>query len=480
MVDYRPSRRRRQRSRLSSSRKTSEIFLVSKLLKYAFFALVAAVIAVPIAFLWISRDLPTPGKLVTAQHKDATRIYDRKGVLLYSVYQDENRYYVKLSDISPKLQEATIAIEDKDFYKNNGFSLTGYLRSFARLLFFRRIAGGGSTITQQLVKNVLLSPEQTPTRKVKELILSIQVDQRFSKKEILEMYLNNIPYGGTAVGIEAASQMYFGKKSSEIDLAQAAFLAGLPQSPSIYSPFTGNKYYIDRTKAVLKQMANQNYISKSQSEEAFKEIENYKFSQRETAIKAPHFVFYIKELLAKQFGEQAMETGGLQITTTLDYDLQKKAEEIVKDEIDGLKGYHVSNGAAMITDPKTGEILTMVGSKDYFAKDMDGNFNAAYSARRQPGSSLKPVIYATAFEKGYTPATVLMDTKTEFYSGDPNEKPYTPVNYDGKFRGPVQIRFALGNSLNIPAVKTLALVGIKDAMQTGYDMGIENWEPEAP
>lgn len=357
------------------------------------------------------------------------------------------------------------------------FSVTGYLRSFVRLIFNRRISGGGSTITQQLVKNVLLSPEQTPTRKLKELILAIQVDQRFSKKEILEMYLNNIPYGGTAVGVEAASQMYFGKKASEIDNAEAAFLAGLPQSPSVYSPFTGNKYYIDRTKAVLKQMVAQKYISKEESEQDLKEIENYTFSQRDTAIKAPHFVFYVKEILAKQFGEQAVETGGLQITTSLDYELQKKAEDIVKDEIDSLKNYKVSNGAAMVTDPKTGEILAMVGSKDYFANDMDGQFNAAYTARRQPGSSLKPVIYATAFEKGYTPSTMLVDAKTEFTSGDPSETPYVPVNYDGKFRGPVQIRFALGNSLNIPAVKTLALVGIKDAMQTGYDMGIENWQP---
>lgn len=477
MVDYRTRRRSRRSVRGSSGGRVKEVFLLSRLLKYAFFALIAFVIAIPIMFLWISRDLPTPGKLVTAQHKDATRIYDRKGELLYSVYQDENRSYVKLGDISPKLQEATIAIEDKDFYKNKGFSVTGYARSVVRLLIFRRIAGGGSTITQQLVKNVLLSPEQTPTRKIKELILAIQVDQRFKKSEILEMYLNNIPYGGTAVGIEAASQMYFGKKANELDLAEAAFLAGLPQSPSIYSPFSGNKYYIDRTEAVLKQMAAQKYITKEEGEAALKKIEKHTFSQKDTAIKAPHFVFYIREMLAKEFGEQAVETGGLQVTTTLDYDLQKKSEEIVEEEIDKLKGYKVSNGAAMVTDPKTGEILTMVGSKDYFSEDIDGNFNAAYTGKRQPGSSLKPIIYATAFEKGYTPSTMLMDVKTEFSDGTDGQPPYSPVNYDGKFRGPVQIRFALGNSLNIPAVKALAMVGVEDAMQKAYDMGIENWEP---
>jgi len=468
---------RRRKRRISQGAKAKELFLVSRLLKAAFFALIALVIFIPVAFLWISRDLPTPGKLVSAQKKDATRIYDRKGDLLYSVFQDENRYYVKLEDIAEKAQQATIAIEDKDFYENKGFSVTGYMRSFFRLIFSRRISGGGSTITQQLVKNVLLSPEQTPTRKIKELILAIQVDQRFEKNEILEMYLNNIPYGGTAVGIEAASQMYFGKKANELDIAESAFLAGLPQSPSIYSPFTGNKYYVDRTKAVLRMMVNEKYITKEESEAALSKIENYKFSQKDTAIRAPHFVFYIKEVIARQFGEQALETGGLQVTTTLDFDIQKEAEEIVKAEIDKLEGFNVSNGAAMVTDPKTGEILAMVGSKDYFAEDMDGNFNAAYSARRQPGSSLKPVIYAAALEKGYTAATLFMDTKTEFHTGDPVDKPYIPVNYDGKFRGPVQMRFALGNSLNIPAVKALAQVGIRDAMQTGYDMGIENWEP---
>lgn len=476
MADYRPMRRRRRRLRAPSS-KVKEIFLLSKLLKYAFFALIGLVIFIPIAFLWISRDLPTPGKLVTSQQKDATRIYDRKGELLYSVYKDENRYYVKIDDIAMNVQEATIAIEDKDFYKNKGFSITGYLRSFVRLIFSRRISGGGSTITQQLVKNVLLSPEQTPARKIKELILAIQVDQRFKKDEILEMYLNNIPYGGTAVGIESASQMYFGKKANELDVAESAFLAGLPQSPSIYSPFTGNKYYVDRTEAVLKQMVDQKYITKDESKKALAKIDNYTFSQKDTSIRAPHFVFYIKEIIARQFGEQALETGGLQITTTLDYDIQKKAEEVVKSEIEKLKGFRVSNGAAMVTDPKTGEILAMVGSKDYFAEDTDGNFNAAYSARRQPGSSLKPIIYSAALEKGYTASSVFIDAKTEFYTGNEVDKPYTPVNYDGKFRGPVQMRFALGNSLNIPAVKTLSLVGIHDAMQLGYDMGIENWEP---
>ncbi|HVZ58673.1 MAG TPA: transglycosylase domain-containing protein, partial [Patescibacteria group bacterium] len=332
-------------------------------------------------------------------------------------------------------------------------------------------------ITQQLVKNVLLTNQQVLSRKIKELILSIQVDNKFSKDQILEMYLNNIPYGGTAVGVEAASEQYFGKSVKDLDLAQSAFLSGLPQLPSLYTPFSGNKYYIGRTQAVLKQMVVNKYITQPQADKALNEIKNYQFTQHAANLKAGHFVMYVRQLLADKFGDQAVQSGGLQVTTTLDYKMQSQAEQIVKDQIDGLKKYDVSNGAAMIEDPKTGEILTMVGSKDYFATDIDGNFNVTTQALRQPGSSMKPIIYAKAFEKGYTPATMLMDVKTDFPTGDPTDPMYTPVNYDGKYHGPVQIRFALGNSFNVPAVKTLALVGIKDSMQLAYDMGVKTWEP---
>lgn len=444
---------------------------------------------VPLLFLWFARDLPTPGKLVTSKYKDATRITDKKGELLYSVYQDENRSYVKLSQIPIRLQEATISIEDKDFYKNNGFSPIAYVRVARNAILGKGLAGG-STITQQLVKNVLLSNERSLPRKIKELILAIQVNQKYKKPEILEMYLNNIPYGGTAIGVEAASQQYFGKNATELNLAESAFLAGLPQSPSRYAPFTGSKSYVGRTEAVLKQMVENKYISKNEADKALNDIENYKFSERNEAIKAAHFVMYVKERLADQFGEQAVTTGGLQVTTSLDYDIQEKAEEIVKDEVDKLSTYKVGNGAAIVSDPTTGEILAMVGSKDYFGESapegctsgddcvFDPNLNVSTSNTRQPGSSMKPIVYATALEKGYTASTLLMDTKTEFpTSGTPPT--YTPVNYDGKFRGPSQVRFALGNSLNIPAVKMLAKVGIEPVMRKAYDMGINNWEPSA-
>jgi len=448
----------------------------SKITRLILIAFIAGIIIVPLLFVWYSRDLPTPGKLVTSRYKDATRIYDRKGELLYSVYQDQNRTYVKLPEIPKYLRLGTIAIEDKDFYKNNGFSPIGIVRALARSVLSGRIAGGGSTITQQLVKNVLLTSEKSLPRKIKELILSIQVDNRFTKDQVLEMYLNNISYGGTAIGVEAAAGQYFGKSAKELNLAQSAFLSGLPQLPSLYTPFSGNKYYIARTDAVLKRMVADKYITKAEADKALLEIKNYEFTEHAANLKAGHFVMYVRNLLAEQFGEQAIQSGGLQVTTSLDYSMQEKAEEIIKEEIDSLKKYKVSNGAAMIEDPRTGEILTMVGSKDYFDADIDGNFNVVTQASRQPGSSMKPIIYAKAFEKGYTPSTMLMDVNTDFRTGE-SDPVYTPVNYDGKFRGPVQVRFALGNSFNIPAVKMLAHVGIKDSMQLAYDMGVKSWEP---
>lgn len=470
-MDYKSPRHRARKKRVSWA------LIFNKILVLFLLGIVACIVAVPVLFLWFSRDLPEPGRLVASKYKDATKIYDRKGILLYSVYQDENRTYVKLSDIPKPLREATISIEDTDFYKNQGFSPVAYLR-VAWNFFTGKGLAGGSTISQQLVKNVLLSSERSIPRKIKELILSIQVNQKYSKDEILEMYLNNIPYGGTAIGVEAASEMYFGKKVKKLDLAESVFLAGLPQSPSLYSPFSGNKYYLGRSKAVLKQMVEDGYITKAESDKVYKQIAGFQFSQKYSSIKAPHFVMYVKDKLEEQFGSQMVLSGGLQVTTTLDWDIEKKAEEIVKDEIDKLKDYHVNNGAAMVADPKTGEIMAMVGSKDYFDTDIDGNYNVTTSNNRNPGSSMKPIIYAAAFEKGYTPATMLMDVRTEFPSNDP-EKPYIPVNYDGKFRGPVQLRFALGNSLNIPAVKVMSLVGIDAGMKKAYDMGIRNWEPTA-
>lgn len=488
MLDY--GRRSRRRSKyftltlpafgkrflgVNSLSNTPKIVLYQKIAKFSFIGLIGLILLMIFLFIWYGRELPAPGKLIAAQANQSSGIYDRNGELLYSVYQDQNRIYVNLKDIPKYLQQGTIAIEDKNFYQNKGFSITGYIRGLLIDPILRRRVSGGSTITQQLVKNVLLTSERTLPRKVKELMLAIQVDSKYSKEQILEMYLNDVPYGGTAIGVQAASQVYFNKDVKELNLAESAFLAGLPQGPSLYSPFSGNKYYLGRTKEVLKQMQNQGYITQKQADDAYKEIEKKEFTQTNTGIKAPHFVFYVKQQLEKQFGEAAVENGGLRVTTTLDYKIEKEAEKIVKEEIDKVKSLKVGNGSAMVTIPKTGEILAMVGSKDYFDTDNDGNFNATTSYR-QPGSSLKPVTYATAFTRGYTPSTLLMDTQTNFKTQD-SEKDYIPVNYDGKFRGPVQVRFALANSFNIPAVKMLAMVGVKNVMQKAYEMGIDNWQP---
>ncbi len=439
------------------------------------------------AVIFFATQVPDPSDLSSREIASATKIFDKNGQLLYDIYQNQNRTPVKLSDIPPYIKEATISIEDKDFYKHGGFSLVGIGRAFFDLVIHRQVEGGGSTLTQQLVKNALLSGERTLTRKLKELILAIQVERAYSKDQILEMYLNEIPYGGTAYGIEAASNLYFGKSAKDLDLAQAALLAGLPQRPSVYSPYgTHPELAKARQKEVLRRMVEDKYITQDQAKAAEDEPLTYRTGQSEQGFKAPHFVLYVKEKLIEQFGDKMVESGGLRVTTTLDYDLQKKAEEIVKKEVDDLTSAKVGNGAAVVLDPKTGQILAMVGSKDYFGDSKpDGckegatctfepNVNAAISPR-QPGSATKPIAYARALEKGYTANQVYMDVKTEFPGG--NQPAYVPGNYDGQFHGPVQMRYALGNSFNIPAVKNLALVGVKDVMNLGYQMGLSTWEP---
>jgi len=291
------------------------------------------------------------------------------------------------------------------------------------------------------------------------------------------MYLNNVPYGGSAVGVEAASNLYFAKHAKDLTFSEAAFLAGLPQAPSYYSPYAGNgNAYVDRAEAVLKRMVQDGYISKKQRDKAISEINAFAFSKREGTIKAPHFVMYVRQKLVDLFGEDRVENGNLTVKTTLDYDMQKEAEKILYDELERIKDYRVGNGSMVVLDAKTGAILSMVGSKDYFDTDNSGNFNAVL-AKRQPGSSLKPIVYATGLEKGYTASTLFMDIQTEFPTYDEDDSIYKPVNYDGKYRGPVQMRFALANSLNIPAVKMLAKIGIKPVMQKAYEMGIQDWEP---
>lgn len=461
---------------LSDSSSLKRIKFLSNLSTAWLAAIIVGAVVFLAAVVFFATQVPSPESLQNRQVAAATKIYDRNGELLYDIFQNQNRTPIKLIDVPPVVKQATVSIEDKNFYTERGFSVTGIVRSLFDLLIHRQVEGGGSTLTQQLVKNALLGNEQSIVRKLKELILAIQVERVYSKDQILEMYLNEIPYGGTSYGIEAAANLYFGKHAKDLDLAEAALLAGLPQRPSVYSPYgTHPELAKQRQSEVLRRMREDGVITKEQEERAKNETLTYRTAQNEVGFKAPHFVLYVKEKLIEQFGEKMVEQGGLKVTTTLDEKLQEQAQKIVTSEISNLKGYKVGNGAAVILDPKTGQILSMVGSKDYFARDYDGNVNVTL-ALRQPGSATKPITYSAALQKGYTAASVLEDVKTDF-PGGADHPTYTPVNYDGQFRGPIEIRYALGNSINIPAVKTLANVGVKQDMDLAYRMGLTSWEP---
>ncbi len=453
-----------------------KILTITAVLISVFFGLfLLGVIVIIIVFAWFARDLPSPTTLKDRSVDQATKIMDRNGKTLYSVYDKQNRELVTLDKIPKDLINATIDTEDKDFYKHQGFAVEGYFRILYDLIRYHRLIGA-SSITQQLVKNTLVGGERTPTRKLRELILAIQVDKRFSKDEVLQMYLNEIPYGGTTYGVETAAQTYFGKPAKDLTLTESAILAGLPQSPTYYSPF--GEYpdaYKNRAKYVLRRMREEKHITKEQETASLGELDSIKFADQKIDIQAPHFTLYVKDLMEQKYGKEVVASGGLRIYTSLDLDLQNKVQEIVRTEVDKLAKAKVGNGAAVVLNPKTGEILAMVGSKDYFAKDYDGQVNVT-TRNRQPGSATKPITYAVGFTKGYTPATMWLDVQTEFDAG-PGQDPYKPVNYDGKYRGPVQTRTALGSSLNVPAVKALATNGIKDTMKTAYEMGISNWEP---
>lgn len=471
----------------------------SKLWRFKFLSkLSTTMLVVVIGFLlllfgtviYFATQIPSPSDLTNREIVSSTKILDRSGELLYDIYQNQNRTPVKLADIPGYAKQATISIEDKDFYKHSGFSLTGIARSVFNLIVHRKVEGGGSTLTQQLVKNALLTSETSLVRKLKELILSIQVEKTYSKDQILEMYLNEIPYGGTAYGIEAAANLYFGKDAKDLNLAESSLLAGLPQRPSVYSPYgTQPQLAKTRQKEVLKRMVEDGYINSQQAKDAENVELTFRTKQNELGFKAPHFVLYVKEKLIEQFGDKLVEQGGLKVTTTLDLKMQEKAQAVVKDEVEKLNSSKIGNGAAVVLDPKTGQILAMVGSKDYFGDSLpkgcksgvdcvfEPNVNVALSMR-QPGSATKPITYAKALEKGYTANYTLMDVRTEF-PGGASMPSYSPANYDGQFRGPVQMRYALGNSFNIPAVKMLALVGVKDVLDLGYRMGITTWEPTA-
>lgn len=433
-------------------------------------------IAIPVVLLlgifyyFILRDLPSPTRLVSTAIPQSTQIYDRSGTLLYSIYDKKNQIFIPLTTIPKTVQEATIAIEDKDFYRHGPIDFRGIARAFYVTLFHKQVQGG-STITQQLVKNSLLSPEQTILRKIREIVLSFATEVLYPKNRILELYLNQIPYGGTAYGIEAAAETYFGKHAKDLDIAESALLAGLPEAPTTYSPFGARPELAkQRQEDVLKAMKDQGYISNDQYEKAVKE--QLKYATVANNIKAPHFVLYIKDLLEKQYGADFVETGGLQVKTSLDLSLQDYVQASVAAEISQLGAYHVTNGAAVVTEPATGEVLAMVGSRDYFdTTNTDGNVNIALQ-HRQPGSSIKPINYADGLINGYSAATPFADQPICF--PNPTGAAYCPVNYDGKFHGIVDMRQALGNSFNIPAVKMLKANGVQSMLTLAHEMGISS------
>lgn len=429
------------------------------------------IIVVIVGLFFFLKDLPSPANLnKPSAYPISTKILDRNGQLLYEIYDDQNRTPIKLDDLPQYLKEATLAIEDKNFYRHHGFDTGGLLRAAYKTLTGQRLEGG-STITQQLVKVALLTPERTVSRKIKEAILTVATEILYSKNQILEMYLNHIPYGGTAYGVEAASHRFFNKSAKDLSLAESTLLVGLPQAPSRYSPLGNPDSAKARQSLVLERMVEDKYITQEVATTA-KNSELH-FADSGTDISAPHFVMYVREILEEKYGINKVEQGGLRVTTTLDLDLQNAAQATLSAELTSLKRLKISNGAGLVTNPGTGEILAMIGSKDYFSTDIDGKVNVT-TRLRQPGSSIKPLNYALGLEtKVITPSTMLLDTPICF--SVTGQADYCPKNYDNTFRGLTQIRFALGNSLNIPAVKVLSLNSLGNFISFSRRMGITTW-----
>lgn len=460
-------------------------FAGKNLAVWGFRAAAAGILLISFLFIYYSFNLPNPNKLLTRQTIESTKILARDGkTVLYEVHGEVNRTLVNLDQIPQDLRDATIAIEDKDFYSHRGISITGLVRSAIVDILAGEKRQGGSTITQQFVKNAVLSREKAYSRKLKEIILSIEIEAKFSKDDILKLYLNEIPYGRNAYGIEAASRAYFGKSAKELSLAESAYLAAIPQAPTYYNPFGPNREALDRRKnIVLNSMREQGYITDQEFETAKSTEVN--FNKIRSSIIAPHFVFYVEDYLAEKYGERTLQEGGLRVHTTLDPKLQEIAETAVREELEKNGAKRNAHNAGLVAiDPKTGQILAMVGSKNFTGDpepagcvpgescQFEPDVNVT-TAQRQPGSSFKPFVYVTAFKKehGYAPGSVLMDVVTNFGSTGSGSD-YVPKNFNGNQYGPVSMRKALAGSLNIPAVKTLSLIGVDSAVQTARSLGI--------
>lgn len=430
--------------------------------------------------LWVSTfQIPTLESFEERKVTQSTKIYDKTGeILLYDVFNNIKRTVIPFGDISIHIKNATIAIEDTEFYEHAGVRPLATLRA----VFLQPLRGkgvqGGSTITQQVIKNSVLTSERKVSRKIKEWVLAVRLEQMLDKENILNIYLNETPYGGSVYGVEEASRRFFNKTASEVTIAEAAYLAALPQAPTFYSPYGNNVAALENRKnLVLNRMLSEGFINQEEYDQAREEVVEFQIRD-DQGIKAPHFVVYVRELLTDVYGEDMVENGGLVVTTTLDWELQQKAEEIVyKYALENAEMYDAENASLVAIDPATGGILVMVGSRDYFDEEIDGNFNIAI-ANRQPGSAFKPFVYAEAFKKGYTPETILFDLKTQFSTTcAPNNMTsengcYSPTNYDDAFRGPMTMRDALAQSVNVPAIKAFYLAGTRDALRFARDIGI--------
>ena len=443
-------------------------------------AVIIALIAIGSAITWASLvPLPSIDNFENRKVAESTKIYDRTGnIVLFDVYGQIRRTVVPLEEISPYIRKATIAIEDAEFYAHKGFRPLSFLRALFVNMTSGSFSQGGSTLTQQVVKNALLTQRKTISRKIEEIILALRLERVYSKDQILQTYLNETSYGGTIYGVQEASQYFFGMDAKDLDLAQAAYLAALPQAPTRYSPHGSHRDLLDaRQKFVLRRMLDEGLITEEEHARAAEETVEFR-SSATAGIKAPHFVFFIREYLEEKYGADIVAQGGLKVVTTLDWDLQEKAEAIVAKHAPGMQAnFRAENEGVVALEPSSGQILAMVGSRGYFDETIDGKVNVAI-ARRQPGSSFKPFVYATALKKGYTPETVVFDLKTQFSTHcAPNdfssEDPcYSPENFDGAFKGPLTFRSALAQSVNIAAIKVLYLAGIPDSIRTATDLGI--------
>ena len=415
-------------------------------------------------------SLPDPKQLENYPNKVSTKILDRNGVLLYQIFEEENRSVIEINNLQEHTINAFLAAEDKDFYKHHGFSVSGLFRALYKNTIDNKVEGG-STITQQLVKNTLLTNEKTFIRKVKELILAIRVELMYSKNKIFEIYLNQVGFGGPAYGIQEASKQYFGINAKDLSLTQSAYLAGITRAPSKYSPFSDNiALGLERKNQVLEQMQKNGFLNKEEYQQALSEELIFRSSKNN--IIAPHFVMLVKEILVEKLGENVVNHGGLTVITTLDSKLQSEVQKTITNELEGLKKLNVKNGASLVTNPKTGEVLAMVGSKNYFDFENNGQVNLTTSLR-QPGSSIKPLNYALAFENNKKPTDTIEDKPITIYYN--NKVSWTPKNYDGKFHGTITLKQALANSYNIPSVLILKENGIQNFANFAHKLGINNW-----